>query len=216
MDDDALQSAHPVVECPCPGESAGAVFVRRERALGEPPTFAVVQDQTGAFSEAPFEPSLPTLKDLSMSKRERWIVYPLLFFALSLGFRERVRTEASYLSLDVQQLKVRRINGRPAVIASPSPAFDSKLIRDTIQSALESLTPDKPTPTEEADDGEAEVDGSSRQPENDQSNDEPAENDDVTNDRQSGPPTPDHSADSIDSVEAHADEGGAVDEDRSP
>lgn len=56
-----------------------------------------------------------------MSTRERWIVYPLLFFALCFDILPRlVKTagapsEIQCRTIDCQELRVRTINGRPYV-----------------------------------------------------------------------------------------------------
>jgi hypothetical protein len=68
-----------------------------------------------------------------MSTRERWIVYPLLFFSLCFDILPRlVKTagapsEIQCRTIDCQELRVKTINGRPYVsqpvaIMVPSPA----------------------------------------------------------------------------------------------
>ena len=52
-----------------------------------------------------------------MTNRERWIVYPLLFYALVMGFRATYQDPLEFRcrTIECQQLKVQLINGAPAL-----------------------------------------------------------------------------------------------------
>lgn len=57
-----------------------------------------------------------------MSNRERWIVYPLLFFSLLLGLKEQltIPLDAEYQHLKCNKLTVEALDGRPLVELSSS------------------------------------------------------------------------------------------------
>jgi predicted enzyme related to lactoylglutathione lyase len=57
-----------------------------------------------------------------MSDRERWIVYPLLFYALVMGWKSTYRDPMEFRcrTIECQQLKVQLINGSDArAMAAP-------------------------------------------------------------------------------------------------
>jgi hypothetical protein len=57
-----------------------------------------------------------------MNNRERWIVYPLLFYALVMGFKSTYRDPLEFRcrTIECQQLNVRMINGSAALATPPS------------------------------------------------------------------------------------------------
>ena len=60
-----------------------------------------------------------------MSNRERWIIYPLLFYALVMGFKSTYRDPMEFKcrTIECDNLKVRSINGGTAfaIQTTPSP-----------------------------------------------------------------------------------------------
>ena len=54
-----------------------------------------------------------------MTNRERWIVYPLLFYALAMGFKASYQDPLEFRcrTIECQQLNVRMINGSTAFAA---------------------------------------------------------------------------------------------------
>ena len=52
-----------------------------------------------------------------MTSRERWTIYPLLFFALAMAARDKVATppESSFRSITCQRLVVQNLNGQPLI-----------------------------------------------------------------------------------------------------
>lgn len=62
-----------------------------------------------------------------MSNRERWIVYPLLFYALVMGFKATYQDPLEFRcrTIECQQLNVRMINGTSVLAAWASPAREA-------------------------------------------------------------------------------------------
>jgi hypothetical protein len=57
-----------------------------------------------------------------MSNRDRWIIYPLLLFAILLGARDKFMDQAKYRDLSCNELTVTSLDGRPLVTIGGSNA----------------------------------------------------------------------------------------------
>lgn len=72
-----------------------------------------------------------------MSNRERWIVYPLLFYALVMGFKATYRDPLEFRcrTIECHQLNVRMINGTSvlAAMAAATPTMRADMAVDTAQ-----------------------------------------------------------------------------------
>lgn len=55
-----------------------------------------------------------------MSDRERWIVYPLLIFALALGFKNKSQTDAKFNMIKCKAIQVETQSGEPRVLITGS------------------------------------------------------------------------------------------------